>query len=54
MKELTGSSRGVCGFFFNWSPTSSGKRLPFRLLIRLSARTQFSHEVVPPRDRGTI
>lgn len=53
MKELTGNSRGVCGFFFNWRPTSSGRRFPFKLLIRLSAKTQFSHEVTPPRDRGT-
>ena len=58
MKELTGNSRGVCGFFFNWRPTSSGRRFPFKLLTRLSARERavlpqsgFLHAIAGRRDR---
>src|ERR1700722_5485508 len=52
MKNVLGSSLGAVGDLSRRRPTSSGRRSALRLFTSLLARTQFSHEVLPPRERG--
>src|ERR1700722_12856224 len=54
MKNVLGSSLGAVGDLSRRSPTSSGRRSALRLFTSLLARTQFSHDVLPPRERGRM
>src|SRR5476649_2722093 len=54
MKNVLGSSRGAVGDLSRRRPTSSGRRSALRLFTSRLARTQFSHDVLPPRERGRM
>jgi hypothetical protein len=54
MKNVLGSSLGAVGDLSKRRPTSSGRRSALRLFTSLLANTQFSHEVLPPRERGRM
>src|SRR5687768_12750899 len=49
----SGCHFGRCGTFCIFIRASPGVRSAFRLLHGTQASTQFSHELVPPRERGS-
>ena len=51
-RAYNGRHVGRIGAFFSGMCASVGVRSAFRLLHSRQASTQFSHVLVPPRDRG--